>query len=246
MAKGSRGGKRAKGGSSGKITYQTIQQAKNMNELKSLMNQRGIKVSDELLNENLKFHEIRDAMAGATYVLDEFGVDMGEYGTFNGFGVKRSGVMCAGFDGSINFTPKYFEKGKPDLDVVMNGSSNFHPKNQNAFTTASHEAGHILERTLISKQYNEFYEQANAWNKGTIASKIINESSNSAKKIYKSNTGESTTISKLIAGVSGYACKNRSECFAECIADYVANGKNASILSQEVWKTTKKYFGKDV
>ena len=245
MAKGSRGGKRGSSIKKGAVTYQSIQQANNMNELQSLMNQRGIKVSDELFNENLKFNEIRDAMAGATYVLDEFGVDMGEYGTFTGFGVKRSGVMCASFNGSINFTPKYFEKGTPNLDVVMNGSS-YHPKNQNAFTTASHEAGHILERALIGKNYDNLYDQLTAWNKCTMASKIISESATRVKKSYKQQTGKTTTINSLVAQVSGYACKNRSECFAECIADYVANGKNSSLLSQEVWKTTKKYFGKEM
>ena len=48
----------------------------------------------------------------------------------------------------------------------------------------------------------------------------------------------------MISDVSGYATKNKSECFAECIADYVANGDNASILAKEVWKQTKAYFNK--
>ena len=227
----------------------SIYDAHNMSELRSVLNQRGIALSNDI--DDLKFNEVRDAVGGALYVLEEFGI---EDGYLKGFGVKNRGVMCATLDGEINFNKGYFKEGTADVSVVMNGSS-FHPKNQNAFTTASHEAGHILESYIVKKEtgvlnnnspsFMAQLDMIDAWNKGKYSSKIISDASKNAKREYKKQYGGSQpTIAKMISDVSGYATKNRSECFAECIADYVANGENASILAKEVWKTTKKYFNK--
>lgn len=247
MAKGGRGGKRA-GGSSKSKKPMSVYDAKNMNELRTVLADRGISLSKDV--DDLKFHEVRDAVSGALYVMEEFGVE----GYLKEFSTGKGGVMSASLSGNIYFNKKYFKEGTEDLSVVMNGSSNFHPKNQNAFTTASHEAGHILESYIIKKELGitsnsnvSFLTQIDmveSWNKSKYSSKIISEACRSAKKEYKKQYGKTTTNASLIANVSGYATKNKSECFAECIADYVANGDNASILAKEVWNYTKKYFNK--
>ena len=248
MSSGNKGAPQAKKRQK-KTQINSIYDAKDMNDLRAYLNGRNISMSNDL--DDLKFGEVRDAMAGALYVMDEFGIQ----GYLQEFCVGKAGVMSASHNGRISFNKKYFKDGTDDLSVVMNKpGSSFHPKNQNAFTTASHEAGHILESYIIKKELGilnnpspDIYSQiesSNAWSKSKYTKQIISKASASAKKEYKKQQGNTPTIENMIADVSGYATKNRSECFAECIADYVANGDNASILSKEVWKYTKNYFGK--
>ena len=105
--------------------------------------------------------------------------------------------------------------------------------------------GHLLERALIEMSHpgvgalDQLY-RAQAWSKCTEATSIISEACKMAKK---TEAGKGLVNSQLKAMVSGYATKNNSECLAECVADYVANGENASILSKEVWKILKGKLG---
>ena len=43
--------------------------------------------------------------------------------------------------------------------------------------------------------------------------------------------------------ISKYALWNLNETLAEAVADYVANGENAALLSREIWKVLKKELG---
>ena len=237
--KGGRGA--INGGSGANGAKGSIKECKNFDELKATLKAKygdQFEVDDNL--RNLKFEEVRGAMEGADFVLSEFGAN----DKLTGFTIGNNGVMCASFDGKIKFTESYFKQGASDLSTVMNGSS-FHPKNQNAYTTGAHEAGHILESWIAKQQYSNYYEQALAWNNRTIATKIINEASKGVKKQYKARGEQAPSIDSLCHRVSGYASKNRSEAFAECMADYVANGKNANPLSIAVWNETKKICGKN-
>lgn len=237
---GGNGNKSASGkrkGSSGGTINQNVHNTKNMQQLKSALNSRGIKVDNGI--DNLKFNEVKGAIDGTTYVLEEMGCE----DMLKQINIRNNGVMSASFYGELNFNDKYFKPNTPDLESVMN-SGTFHPKNQNAFTTGAHEAGHLLERAMIKKSANSDYEELVMWNKRTMATKIIGKSANAVKKSYKAQTGQNISINTLIGRVSGYATKNRSEAFAECICDYVANGKNANALSIEVWNNTKAFFGK--
>lgn len=101
--------------------------------------------------------------------------------------------------------------------------------------------GHILELALIKKQGYEYkFQETIAWNECKKAKEIISEACKSAKKTAE---GKGLRNAQLKAAVSGYAQKDDSECLAEAVADYVANGENASILSKEVWKILKKKLG---
>lgn len=241
---GGRGGRGASnGGGSGNSSggaKGSIQECKTFDELTATLKAKyGDQfVIDERLKD-LKFEEVRDAISGADFILNEFGAT----DKLTGFDVGNSGVMCASFGGKISFTESYFKQGASDLSTVMNGGT-YHPKNQNAYSTGAHEAGHILESWIAKQQSDNYFEQINAWNKNTVSTKIINEASKVVKKQYKARGEEAPSINALCHRVSGYASKNRSEAFAECMADYVANGKNANPLSIAVWNETKKICGK--
>ena len=218
----------------------SIKECKNFDELTATLKAKygdQFVVDDKL--RNLKFEEVRDAMEGVDFVLSEFGAN----DKLTGFTIGDNGVMCASFGGEIRFTESYFKQGASDLSVIMNGSS-YHPPNQTARSTGAHEAGHILESWIAKQQYGSYYEQVVAWSNNKVATKIINEASKGVKKQYKANGQKAPGIDSLCHKVSGYALKNRGEAFAECIADYVANGKNANPLSIAVWNETKKICGK--
>lgn len=51
------------------------------------------------------------------------------------------------------------------------------------------------------------------------------------------------TNDQLVAQISRYATKNRSEAMAEAVADYRANGSRAKPLSQAIWKILKRELG---
>lgn len=239
-ATSSLGGRGGKGASNGGSVKGTIKECKNFDDLTATLKAKygaNFTVDDRL--RNLKFEEVKDAISGADFILTEFGAT----DKLTGFTIGANGVMSASFDGRIKFNEKYFAQGTNDLSVVMNGSL-FHPKNQTAHSTGAHEAGHILESWIAKQQSNNYWEQIHAWNNYTVSKKIINEASKSVKKQYKARGEKPPSIDSLCYKVSGYASKNRSEAFAECMADYVANGKNANPLSIAVWNETKKVCGK--
>lgn len=235
--KGNPSGGNGTGGAKG-----SIKECKNFDELEATLK---AKYGDQFVIDdnlrNLKFEEVRGAMEGADFILSEFGANE----KLTGFTIGDSGVMCASFGGQIRFTEKYFAQGTADLSTVMNGNSGFHPPNQNAFSTGAHEAGHILESWIAKQRNDNYWARSEAWNKNTVSTKIINEASKSVKKQYRARGEKAPKIDELCYKVSRYALKNRSEAFAECMADYVANGKNANPLSIAVWNETKKVCGKN-
>ena len=87
-----------------------------------------------------------------------------------------------------------------------------------------------MELALIKKNNGTSLD----WVDCTFGKKVCSEALKNAKK----QTGK--TYADLIYDVSDYAKADRSECMAECVADYMMNGEDASILSKEVWKILKR------
>ena len=218
-------------------TPSSVWDVKDFNALRTYMEDNyGIKVNNSV--ENLNFKAVQDSTAGIEHIIKEFPQAKS---AFKRLGTDKSGVMCARFDGQICFNPSYYD----DYDKVFNAmfqsasQTGFHPKGNNLFSTGSHEAGHILELAL-NKKANKGYASGLEWTKCTHAQHVVSEASKSAKK---TEEGKGKKISELIADVSRYATANRSEALAECVADYVINGENASLLSREVWKILKRELG---
>ncbi|RGM21693.1 hypothetical protein DXC23_01080 [Eubacterium sp. OM08-24] len=189
----------------------------------------------------LDYATVQQSMIGIEKVINEFPQAKQ---TLTGIGTSKNGVMCAGYNGKINFNPAYYADGKPSVAacMVQGDTTGFHPKNTGVLETGSHEMGHLLERTLIEKSVNDgkYPFGAFAWNDSTESKAIISQA---CKTVKKTPEGKGFRNAQLKSQVSGYATKNDSECLAECVADYVANGDGASILSKEVWKMLKERLG---
>lgn len=196
----------------------------------------GIGMSDSV--KNLNFKAVKESTAGIEHIIKEFPQAKD---TFKNLKTSKSGVMCATFRGEICFNPSFYN----DYDKVSGAmfqsasTTGFHVKGNNLFSTGSHEAGHILELALNYKA-NGTFANATAWTKCTYAQEIVSEASKIAKKTPE---GQGKKIAELTGEVSKYAQADKSEALAECVADYVINGENASILSKEVWKILKRELG---
>ncbi len=193
----------------------------------------------------LDYSAVHEGITGIERVMLEFPKAQS---TLQGIGTSNSGVMCATFQGKINFNPFYYVDGNPSVrrSMVQGGTTGFHPKNTGVVETGSHEMGHILERALIEMRHPGTdvmaqISRAQAWNKSEEAKAVVSAACKAAKKTPEGRRadGKAKHNASLKSEVSGYATKNDSECLAECVADYVANGDHASILSREVWKILK-------
>ena len=121
----------------------------------------------------------------------------------------------------------------------------WHPDGTSSVHIASHEIGHLLESALVFKNITQtgYYgtmDRINAWNKHRFATKVVGEAARAAKK---TAVGKGLTNDQLVAQISRYATKNRSEAMAEAVADYRANGSRAKPLSQAIWKILKRELG---
>ena len=138
----------------------------------------------------------------------------------------NSGIMSTDYHGGISFNPTYYRSYS---EVARHSGNIFNDITTAVFSNGSHEAGHLLEATLIRMNGGTETD----WDNCTFAQKVINEAWKNAKK---HPDGKGKKVSQLIAEVSDYASENRSECLAECVSDYSINGDKAALLSKEVWK----------
>ena len=113
----------------------------------------------------LDYTTVQQSMTGIEKVINEFPQAKQ---TLTGIGTSKNGVMCAGYNGKINFNPAYYADGKPSVAtcMVQGNTTGFHPKNTGVLETGSHEMGHLLERTLIEQSVNDgkYPFGAFAWN----------------------------------------------------------------------------------
>lgn len=218
----------------------SISDCKNFDSLSAYVQKvYGFDIDDSV--KILDYTTVQQSMTGIEKVINEFPQAKQ---TLTGIGTSKNGVMCAGYNGKINFNPAYYADGKPSVATCMiqGNTTGFHPKNTGVLETGSHEMGHLLERTLIEQSVNDgkYPFGAFAWNDCTESKAIISQA---CKTVKKTPEGKGLRNAQLKSQVSGYATKNDSECLAECVADYVANGDGASILSKEVWKMLKERLG---
>ena len=177
--------------------------------------------------ETLHFGSIKDCSEGFEDVLKEFPT-VKQY--FTAIETTKSGINSMSFGGALKFNPYYYEE---DWFVAESSTARYTKdtsKHNAVYSNGSHEAGHLLELALIKKNNGTSLD----WVDCTFGKKVCSEALKNAKK----QTGK--TYADLIYDVSDYAKADRSECMAECVADYMMNGEDASILSKEVWKILKR------
>ena len=207
-----------------------ISSAASFSELKSRMEKKyKIRISDSL--GALDFEAVRDGMAGIDKIFEEFPAAKSY---FTGMGTKASGsaIMNASYGGIINFNPT-MHATKSSVSRTYRPSS-FHPKNNSAFGSAAHEAGHLLERALIGK----YKGVGSDWTNCTYGTKVVDAAISSMRRADPSLAGLSK--SQLMGTISGYAKTDGSECLAEGVCDYILNGEDAALLSKEIWEILKK------
>lgn len=204
--------------------------AKSFTELKNRMEKKyKITISNNL--GALDFEAVRDSMSGIDRILEEFPAAK-PYFTGMGTGASGGTIMNATYHGTININPT-MHATKASIKRTYRPTP-FHPKNNNAFGSAAHETGHLLERALIDK----YKGSINDWTGCTYGRKIVDKAISSMQRADPAWT--KFTKSNLMGTISGYAKTDGSECLAEAVSDYILNGENAAPLSQEIWKILKK------
>lgn len=188
--------------------------------------------------KRLDFESVKEGMHGIELVIDEFPKAKG---TLKRISTENSGVMCASYSGTINFDPSYY-KDRQSAVNASRSTSGFHPKGNNVVSTASHEMGHLLERTLIEQRNTDSSDLIGKleWRNCTQAKLVVSEACKAAKK---TADGKGLRNSQLKKGVSGYATTDDSECLAEAVADYIINRDKASVLSRMIWNILKRELG---
>lgn len=188
--------------------------------------------------KGLDFESVKEGMHGVELVMDEFPQAKS---TLKRISTENSGVMCASYNGTINFNPSYY-KDRQSAVNASRSTSGFHPKGNNVVSTASHEMGHLLERTLIEQKNTGASDLIGKleWRNCTQAKFVVSEACKAAKKTID---GKGLRNSELKKGVSRYATTDDSECLAEAVADYIINRDKASVLSRMIWNVLKRELG---
>lgn len=214
----------------------SVGDAKSFNQLESYLKQTyNVDVADDV--KKLDFKAVAESTKGIETVLNEFPQAKG---SFTSMYVGKHGVMSVGYTGNVGFNQAFYHKYSVVDKAMSKVERGFHPANSSVLTTGSHEAGHILELALLDKRGLDPIMKVLAYNDCSEAKRVVSEACKAAKKTPE---GKGKRVAQLIADVSGYAQHDRSECLAECVADYVANGKKSSVLSREVWKILKRELG---
>lgn len=212
-----------------------IQDSKDFDELEEfLRTQYKVSIPDSI--RQLHFEAVKQSLAGLDRVANEFPQAKP---FFKGVTISDHGIMAAGYDGSISFNPNYYDRLESLDCMIMGSKTGFHPKNTGISEIGSHEMGHLLERALIGK-HTTGVGGVQAWNDCSYAKSVVSEACKAAKK---TEEGKGMLNAGLKKQISGYSLSNDSECLAEAVADCMANGENASILSKEIWQILKRELG---
>ena len=230
---------------------QRAEDTKDLDELAEYMKnvgQYGIHVDKQSLSGQT-FENVREAAGAIERIMLAFPQAAPLFHDLRGGDLKHGVLAQASYSGAIELANHYYSKTEDGLARTYDGTTakGFHPAGTLKADIASHEAGHLLDRALIDKYIlskgNDYYtrlEAAKAWNKSTIAGKVVSEA---CKVVKKTPEGKGMKNADLIRNVSGYATKNRAETLAECVADYAANGTSAKPLSVAVWNILKRELG---
>ena len=210
----------------------TIESAKNHSDLKTALSYKNITVDNTV--DSLDFESVKEGMQGIDNVLQEF-PQAQPY--LQKISTKDSGIMCAQYNGTINYNPNVFATRSDAL--AEHPTTKQYIKNNNIVASGAHEAGHVLEIALVEKDSNIVLKKL-AWVDCTKAKEVVGEACKTAKKTPE---GNGKLNAELKREISGYATQDASECMAEAVSDYITNGNDAAILSKEIWKILKRELG---
>ena len=161
--------------------------------------------------------EANAVIMGAKSVLSDFGMESELTSIY--FSDRQ--VEAAGMDGygGLTISKPYLAKGRT--------SSNGYLVNDTFEGTGTHEAGHLVAQTLLTKKVipnATLLEKADARQKNKLEKAILKE----AKKRYGSNPA-----------ISGYGSKNAGEKIAEAVSDVYSNRKKSNPYSRVIVSVMK-------
>lgn len=196
--------------------------------------------------DKVDFGVLRSAAGELEGLLKEFPQAAIGIHELNGSESRSNAYASASLSGKLQLNPKMMgDQVKLDQSYENDVRVKWHPDGTSSVHIASHEIGHLLESALVFKNITQtgYYgtmDRISAWNKHRFATKVVSEAARAAKK---TAAGKGLTNDQLVAQISRYATKNRSEAMAEAVADYRANGSRAKPLSQAIWKILKRELG---
>lgn len=123
--------------------------------------------------------------------------------------------------------------------------THYHPIGTTFDDNPVHEAGHLVEVTLIKRMYHSPVERTLAWMDCTVSKMIFKEAK---QELQREMGGRSPSEYSLILDLSRYAARkytsqnDYSETMAEAFADYYANGERAKPISKKIIEVTKRKY----
>ncbi|MCM1328831.1 MAG: phage head morphogenesis protein [Ruminococcus sp.] len=223
----------------------TAENAENFQQLKGyMMNAYNICVSESV--GSLDFESVKEGVQGIEYIINQFPQAKS---SFKSIGTNKNGLMCAGYDGDINFNPATYKTREGALRGHGIGEgitpSGLHPKGNNCFGSGCHESGHLLEKALIDKMNgSETMLGRIMWETEALSKSIVSDACKTAKKLPECKGMANSSLRNQISRYAGEASKySASETLAEAVCDYSLNGENAAPLSKIIWETLKKELG---
>lgn len=241
---GSRG--RGSGAGGGKVP-KSIDKAKDFDGLQAYMGKHGVTLGESTRGMDLGI--LKTVAGEVEFIAKEFPNTPGiKYAAYNGDAVLNAitgneknahAYASASFHGDLNLNPQMMNadvQTRYEHDV----RAGFHPAGTTSANIATHELGHTLEAQLVHKKFGTYWDRSHAWNHSTVATQVVAEAARMAKRTPE---GKGLTNDQLVAQISRYAMKNRSEALAEAVSDYRANGAKAKPLSRAIWTILKRELG---
>lgn len=218
---------------------------KDVGELRQYM-QDHYSVTVHASADKVEFGVLRSVAAELESLMKEFPQATFGIHELNGSENRSNAYASASLYGKLQLNPQMMgDQAKLDQSYEHDVRVKWHPDGTSSIHIASHEIGHLLEGAMVFKNIRQadYYgtlDRISAWNKHRFATKVVSEAARAAKK---TAAGKGLSNDQLVAQISRYATKNRSEALAEAVADYRANGSRAKPLSQEIWKILKRELG---
>lgn len=233
------------------VTKRTLERLKKSGKSANII------VRDDLGNlNNFAIDSIVESVSGINTIINYLGlsnnklpnIEIGDHipqypNYFNT--AEGARAMAAAYANYIAFNPNYYNKFSTREELNANYArqvdTHFHPTGTTISSNFVHEYGHALETKLCELSSTDPSVVRNLKADHWFASSIVKEAHNNLKN-------EFATIGKARLSISRYANDPPStggrngEALAEAVADFAANGANATKMSLEIMKILKREF----
>ena len=213
----------------------TTSRFKDFDELKTYYSESFDVIIDDKVKD-LNLESISESLKGVESVLKSFPASHSWKSVLS---ESFDGTMGTNFYGEMGFNTSRYLTREAALKTVRNPiiketSTHLHPQNFNLQGAGAHEAGHLLEKSIVDKKFDG---AKTAWEDGEAASYVVDKA---IKKISKSGIYKEMSKEEMRLTISHYAYKDVSECLAEGVCDVFLNGDKAAELSRAIWEVLKE------